>query len=174
MLAIFKAVSGKATFFMVGEQMAKYPEMVEAVIIAGHEIGNHSYSHPMMTKLSAADCHEEVKRTEQLIVNMTGKLPKLFRPPYLDYNQDTQQIIKKFNYRVIGALNFDATDWEMPGVEHIVTKSYNHTSNGSILLFHDGFGNRSQTIEAVSVLVRRLVSEGYQFVTVSELLQMEK
>jgi len=170
LLEIFQQVSGKATFFMIGEQMEKHPEVVAEVYEQNHEIGNHTFTHPGLTKLSGEECYLELEKTEKLITQLTGKKPVLFRPPYIDYNEETKKIVDRFQYKTIGALNGDALDWEQPGVEFIVKKTKGHIRNGSILIFHDGFGDRSQSIEAVRLLVAELVEEGYQLVTVSELL----
>ncbi|MRH41920.1 polysaccharide deacetylase family protein [Aquibacillus halophilus] len=174
LLEIFRKVDGKATFFMIGEEMIKHPEVVKAVSENLHEIGNHTYSHPKLTELSSDDCFNELVKTENLIKEMTGKKPTTFRPPYLDYNQDTATVVEEFEYSVIGALNMEAQDWEQPGVEHILSKSLKHVKNGSILIFHDGYGDRSQTIEAVRNLVTEIDNQGYQFVTVSELLRLSR
>jgi peptidoglycan/xylan/chitin deacetylase (PgdA/CDA1 family) len=173
-LDIFREVSGRATFYMIGQQMVKHPEVVQAVLNEKHEIGNHTYSHPKLTELSPADAYREIEQTEKIIQHMSGSKPATLRPPYFDYNEDTKRICDEFGYRVIGALNADALDWEMPGVDHIASKSRSHVRNGSILLFHDGFGDRSQTVEAVRILVAELAKQDYRFVTVSELLQLSK
>lgn len=170
-LEIFEKVSGHATFFMIGEQMVKSPEVVNQVIERGHEIGNHTYTHSNLTELNADDCYKEIESTDQLITKLTGQKPKLLRPPFLSFNQEVGHVVERFDYHAISALNTDATDWEQPGVEHIFTKSLAHVDNGSILIFHDGFGDRSQTIEAVRQLVTRLSEQGYELVTVSQLLQ---
>ncbi|MBT2657144.1 polysaccharide deacetylase family protein [Bacillus sp. ISL-18] len=172
-LDIFAKAGGKATFFMIGEQMEKNPEIVKEVAEQGHEIGNHTFSHPKLSELSPADCLSEIERNEKIIQELTGQLPVVFRPPYLDYNNDTISILKDKGYPMIGALNMEAQDWEQPGVEHILSASKKCVSNGSILIFHDGFGDRSQTIEAVKKLVFELKSEGYQLLTVSELLNLD-
>ncbi|WP_407936284.1 polysaccharide deacetylase family protein [Litchfieldia alkalitelluris] len=172
-LDIFQEVSGKATFYMIGEQMDKHPDVVKMVVSQGHEIGNHTFTHPMLTKLSSEDCFKEFEQTDLLIQELTGSRPTTFRPPYINYNNETLEMAEKFGYHSIGALNMDALDWEQPGVDHILLKSRNHVSNGSILLFHDGFGDRSQTIEAVRALVFELKEQGYQLVTVSELLMAQ-
>lgn len=171
-LDIFEEVNGKATFYMIGKHMKEHPEMVKTVTANMHEIGNHTYSHPMLTELTPSDCLHEIEHTHQIIKEMTGKNPTTFRPPYLAYNDETANVIESLGYSTIGALNLDALDWEQPGVDHIFSKSRNHSTNGSILLFHDGFGDRSQTIAAVRKLVNELTDEGYQLVTVSELLNM--
>ena len=171
-LEIFSEAKGKATFFMIGEEMRNHPEVVKQVANGGHEIGNHTFTHPKLSQLSVQDCLKEIEETEKLIESMAGRKPVVFRPPYLDYNHDTVSLLQKKSYPMIGALNLEAQDWEQPGVEHIVRKSREAVRNGSILIFHDGYGDRSQTIEAVRVLVSELTSQGYQLVTVSELLEI--
>ncbi|SEN66765.1 Peptidoglycan/xylan/chitin deacetylase, PgdA/CDA1 family [Mesobacillus persicus] len=168
---IFKEAGGKATFFMIGEQIEKNPEIARQAYELGHEIGNHTYSHPRMSELSQGQRVDEIERTEKLIHHVTGQKPSVFRPPYLDYNSSTALTVSEKGYHAIGALNLEAHDWEQPGVEHILSKSMSCVKNGSILIFHDGFGDRSQTIQAVRLLVSELTSQGFQLVTVSELLK---
>jgi peptidoglycan-N-acetylglucosamine deacetylase len=170
-LEIFSEAKAKATFFMIGEQMKNHPVVVKQVAEQGHEIGNHTFSHPKLSQLSIDDCLEEIEQTEKLAEELAGRKPVVFRPPYLDYNQDTVSILQQKGYPMIGALNLEAQDWEQPGVEHILNKSRDVVKNGSILIFHDGYGDRSQTIEAVRLLVSELTSQDYQLVTVSELLK---
>ncbi|MEH7095749.1 polysaccharide deacetylase family protein [Neobacillus vireti] len=172
-LDIFAKAEGKATFFMIGEQMEKNPDIVRQVAEQGHEIGNHTFSHPKLSELSPADCLLEIERNEKIIQELTGQPPFVFRPPYLDYNNDTISILKGKGYPMIGALNMEAQDWEQPGVEHILSASRKCVRNGSILIFHDGYGDRSQTIQAVKKLVFELKSGGYQLLTVSELLNLD-
>ncbi|MNI11482.1 Peptidoglycan-N-acetylmuramic acid deacetylase PdaC [compost metagenome] len=172
LLDIFEEVSGHATFFMMGKQIELYPETALEVHVRKHEIGNHSYSHPFMTQISLDACERELVDTDNLITQVTGGRPVVMRPPYLDYNLEVHEITAKLEYHVIGALNGEAKDWEMPGVEHILDSTRKQVGCGSILLFHDGFGDRSQTIEAVRILTKELTEEGYQLVTVSELLHM--
>lgn len=174
MLEIFSEAGGKATFFMIGEQISAAPALVQKVAELGHEIGNHTYTHPWLSELSREDCLEEIERTERLIEDLIGQKPVVFRPPYLDYNEDTISVIRQKGYPMIGAVNLEAQDWEMPGIDHILTKSRDCVENGRIFIFHDGYGDRSQTIEAVRMLVSELISEGYKLVTVSELLNLSE
>jgi peptidoglycan-N-acetylglucosamine deacetylase len=172
-LEIFEAVSGRATFFMIGEHMLKHPELVSRVVEQKHEIGNHTYSHPRLTELSSTESAEEIIRTDEIIKKLTGIKPKAFRPPFIDYNDETVSMVKRLEYKMISAVNFEATDWEMPGVAHIVSKTRSQVRNGSILLFHDGYGDRSQTIEAVRLLATELTSQGYRLLTVNELIGLK-
>ncbi|MBY0148295.1 polysaccharide deacetylase family protein [Neobacillus niacini] len=173
-LEIFSEAKAKATFFMIGEQMKSHPEVVKQVAEGGHEIGNHTFSHPKLSQLSIDDCLAEIEQTEKFAVELAGRKPVVFRPPYFDYNQDTVSLLQQKGYPMIGAVNLEAQDWEQPGVEHILGKSRDVVENGSILIFHDGYGDRSQTIEAVRMLVSELISQDYQLVTVSELLKQVK
>ncbi|MGG1397273.1 polysaccharide deacetylase family protein [Bacillus salipaludis] len=170
-LEIFSKAGGKATFFMIGEQIIANPAIVKRVWELGHEIGNHTFTHPKLSELSPGECLEEIERTEKLIEDLTGQKPIVFRPPYLDYSDETVSILEQKGYPMIGALNLEAQDWDMPGAEYILEKTRNCVRNGSILIFHDGYGDRSQTIEAVRTLVSELSSQGYKLVTVSELLK---
>lgn len=172
LLDIFESVSGKATFYMVGDQMKKYPELVQRVDERGHEIGNHTSTHPYLSKLSVYESMNEIATTALVMQDLTGKLPVTFRPPYLDYTKDIVSICKMSASSMIGALNLDTEDWAMPGVAHIVETSRRHIANGAILLFHDGYGDRSQTVEAVRILVKEVVDQGYKLVTVTELLDL--
>ncbi|MGG6313606.1 polysaccharide deacetylase family protein [Paenibacillus macerans] len=172
-LEILREVRGKATFFMIGTQMEKSPETARAVHEQGHEIGNHTYTHPHLPELGPVECRRELKQTEELIVQATGAKPKVYRPPYLDTNEPVAAITAgEFGYPAIGAVNGAAKDWEMPGVRHIVDKTREQVRPGSILLFHDGFDDRSQTVEAIRILAHELTEEGYRLVTVSELLAL--
>ncbi|GIP52647.1 MULTISPECIES: polysaccharide deacetylase family protein [Paenibacillus] len=170
-LDIFREAGAKATFFMIGSQMELSPELVREAHEQGHEIGNHTYTHPSLPELLKQECREELIQTEKLIEKLTGVAPKVFRPPYFAYNELVAEVVEELGYKAIGALNGAATDWEMPGVRHIVDKSREQVRPGSILIFHDGYDDRSQSVEAVRILVSELTAEGYELVTVSELLQ---
>lgn len=172
LLDIFREAGGKATFFMIGEQMEKYPDVVNAVHAEEHEIGNHTYSHPKLTQLAEADVYGELSRTELLIEALVGNKPAVFRPPYFDHNKDTAKIVDSFGYSTIGAVNGEARDWDQPGVDHILGATRSQIRSGAVLIFHDGYGDRSQSVEAVRKLVAELSAEGYQFLTVSELLKL--
>ncbi|WP_421378277.1 polysaccharide deacetylase family protein [Bacillus salacetis] len=174
-LEIFQKVNGKATFFMIGEQMENSPELVKKAADLGHEIGNHTYTHPKLSQISKEEAVKEIDATASLIEKLTGQKPSLFRPPYLDYNGQTTEVLQEKGYPImIGALNMEATDWEQPGVDFILRKTKNVIENGSILLFHDGYGDRSQTIEAVRILAQELTEQGFELVTVSDLIKLAK
>ncbi|WP_027091921.1 polysaccharide deacetylase family protein [Cohnella thermotolerans] len=132
-------------------------------------IGNHTYTHPYLTRLDEESCRSELLRTHKSIEALAGQPPRSFRPPYFDCDGRVADIAANLGYSVIGAVNGAARDWEQPGVRHIVESSRASVKPGCVLLFHDGFGDRSQTVEAVRQLVTELAAEGYELVTVSEL-----
>lgn len=172
LLDIFHKINGKATFFMVGEELNKYEDIAARVHRAGHEIANHTYSHPDLTKLTVDEARSELQRADDTIRKVTGQPVSNFRPPYFGVNDDILRLAEEFGYHPIGAVNGGAKDWEQPGVDFILEHTRPTVDNGSIFLFHDGYGERAQTIEAVRILVEELRAEGYRFLTLSELFEL--
>src|SRR5690554_1940064 len=168
LLDLFLGYNAKATFFTIGQQLEANREIAVAAHAAGHELGNHTYSHPHLPELDREQQLFELEQTERLIMDITGSKPLTFRPPYFEYNEDSISVIESFNYRNISAMNIETEDWREPGVERILDKTRDYMIPGSILLFHDGFGDRSQTVEAVRILLEEYSAQGFQFVTVSE------
>lgn len=173
-LNIFRKVNGKATFFMVGEQIDANEQIAREVYEAGHEIGNHTYSHPDLTTLSLEKAAMELQRMDERIRQLTGKSPSSFRPPFFQINPSLAELAKGAGYSMISACNTGARDWEQPqpSVDFMVSQTKAVTEAGSVFIFHDGYGDRTKTVEAVSILVEALHAEGYRFVTVSELISM--
>ncbi|RAW09756.1 polysaccharide deacetylase family protein [Paenibacillus taichungensis] len=172
LLEIFRSAGGRATFFMIGKEMEAYPEIAAEVHLEGHEIANHTYTHPDLTKLTLEEAGEELQHAENLVQEITGQPARCFRPPYFGVNDDILSLAAERGYQTIGAVNGDARDWNNPGVEHILEHTRSAVKPGSVLIFHDGYGDRSETVEAVRVLVDELAAEGYRLVTVSELLRV--
>ncbi|QHW33713.1 polysaccharide deacetylase family protein [Paenibacillus rhizovicinus] len=168
---MFNAVSGKATFFMIGSKIEEEQAFVRSIHDEGHEIGNHTYTHPHLTQIGEEMAFAELERTDKLIEQVIGRRTAVFRAPYLDSNEETLALAGRFGYSSIGALNLGTRDWETPGVDFILEHTWDSIRDGAILLFHDGSGgDRSQSMEAVRILLDKLTSEGYELVTVSELL----
>lgn len=172
LLDIFHSVNGKATFFMIGQEMDAFEDVAREVHTAGHEIANHTYSHPDLTTLKLEEMRAELQKADERIRRLTGKPVMSFRPPYFAVNEDILALAGEFGYTAIGTVNGGAKDWEQPGVDYILDHTRPTIENGSILIFHDGYGERSQTIEAVQILVEELALEGYRFLSVSELLNL--
>lgn len=167
-LNILKEKKIKATFFVVGEQVKRFPTIVSQEIAEGHEVGNHTYSHPMLVNLRESVIEEELKRTENEILKVAPK-PTLFRPPGGFNNKKILKIARDSEYSMI-LWTIDPVDWRSPAVGDIVNLVVEDVKPGSIILLHDG-KYPSSTPEALWFIIDSLESRGYEFVTVSELLQ---
>lgn len=168
-LDILKEYEVKATFFMLGNQVNKNPLLAKRVADEGHEIGNHSYSHSKLVNLTEGDIRNEIEGTNQIIEEVTGFKPTSFRPPYGDYNE-TVQAIAFGNKAPIILWSVDSEDWKNKNAEAVKNMVLNNLRPGSIVLLHD---IHSTTAEALPALLTVLKEDGYQFITVSELLSLE-
>ncbi len=155
LLDIFQHARGKATFFMIGQQIDANPATAATVHAGGHELGNHTFTHPRLTQLAPAAVRAELVQTDERIQTITGAPARTFRPPFLAVNDTILAFADLLDYRTIGAVNSATRDWEQPGVDHILEKTRAYVGSGSILLFHDGFGDRSQPFAFWSLNWRR-------------------
>lgn len=167
-LNILKEKNIKATFFVVGEQVKRFPNLVSQEVAEGHEVGNHTYTHPMLTNLQADRIEQELKSTEKEILEVAPK-PTLFRPPGGFNNKEVLTLARDSEYSII-LWSIDPIDWRYPSVGDIVNVVVNDVKPGSIILLHDG-KSPSPTPEALWFIIDSLESRGYEFVTVTELLQ---
>jgi peptidoglycan/xylan/chitin deacetylase (PgdA/CDA1 family) len=159
-----------ATFFVVGENAAEHPEILQRAVREGHEIGNHSWSHPNFAKMSEESVRSQVKRTEAAIVSATGTRPTLLRPPYGSITtRQKHWLHDDLGYEII-LWDVDPLDWKNPGPSVVTNRILKETRAGSIVLSHD---IHAQTIEAMPQTLRQLEDKGFKFVTVSELLKMQ-
>lgn len=156
----------KATFFVIGSWVNRYEDVLKRIDNGGHEIGNHSTTHPHFTQLSTQKIKEEIYNTSSRIKNITGKDVIIFRPPFGDYNSDVIKTIRECGYYCI-QWDVDSLDWTNPGKEVIYERVMKKTTNGSILLFHN---NASQTPEILDRIIKELKSKGYEFVKVTEII----
>jgi peptidoglycan-N-acetylglucosamine deacetylase len=152
-----------ATFFLIGEQVAQYPEMVKRIYDAGHKIGNHTWTHPNLMLRSKGSTQSEFLKTQNAIEQLTGERPQIFRPPYGFRAPWTHRAAKSLELRqVLWSLN--PRDFQNPGTDLIVERVKSAISSGTILLLHDGRGRCPQTLAAVDILLPWLKEQGYQFV----------
>jgi peptidoglycan-N-acetylglucosamine deacetylase len=169
LLEILAAHHIKATFFVIGENAAEYPDIVARAAREGHEIGNHSWSHPYLAKLSDDAVRRELQRTDDAIKNATGTRPTLMRPPYGSLaSRQKRWIHDEFGYQII-LWDVDPFDWKRPGPNVVCNRVVKQTRAGSIVLSHDIHGG---TIEAMPCILNQLEAKGFKFVTVSELVGM--
>ncbi|WP_330626292.1 polysaccharide deacetylase family sporulation protein PdaB [Vallitalea guaymasensis] len=168
LLEILKEYDIKTTFFLVGMWVEKYPEDVKRILDAGHDIGNHSNTHPHMTQLSKEGIKDELMKAHEKVKNLTGYEMELFRPPFGDYDDKLVETARECGYYTI-QWDVDSLDWKEYGVDHeIKTVVQNkHLSNGSIILFHN---DAKYTPEALRPILDALKEKGYEIVPISELI----
>ena len=157
----------KATFFLCGFWVRDYPDMVQAIAQKGHEIGNHSMTHPHMNKLSSAQIRSELSEFEALISGVIGHGTKLFRVPYGEYNDNVIKTLRESGYEVV-QWNIDTVDWKSErSAQSILDSVLSKLKDGSIILSHN---NGYKIEQYLPTLIETALAQGYEFVTVSELL----
>ncbi|TVX93834.1 polysaccharide deacetylase family protein [Paenibacillus agilis] len=172
-LDILKRYDVKSTFFVIGKRVTKYPQLAKRIVEDGHELANHTYNHVYFNRKSSHNLiNKEIQMTQQAIQTATGQIPTLFRPPGGNYNDlivDTSR--QKGLKCIMWSWHQDTRDWDLPGVNKIKNKVLNNARNGDIVLFHDYVHGRTQTPQALEMILPELKRRGYQFVTVSELIK---
>jgi len=169
-LDILDEYSIKATFFVVGVCAEKYPEIIAREIASGHEIGNHTYSHLHLKDANISEIAGEIDKTEQLLMQNNGYSTTLFRPPEGVCNDRVRTVAKNLNYSLV-LWTVDTKDWVPSSCESIVNSVLKNTDGGEIILMHDFVSGKSNTPDALRIIIPKLLEEGYTFVTVSELLK---
>jgi peptidoglycan/xylan/chitin deacetylase (PgdA/CDA1 family)/sulfur carrier protein ThiS len=167
-LDVLERENVRATFFMVGRLVDKNPKLARRVIEAGHDVGNHTYSHKSLARLSAAGLRKEIRTGRQAIEDVTGKSASWMRPPYGAMDSDAWQVVRDMDVRT-ALWDVDSRDWTRPGSKKIAKTVTREVRPGSVVLFHDGGGDRHQTVEALEPIIRKLKRQGYTFVTMEEL-----
>ena len=165
-----------ATFFMLGEHVAKYPEVARRVAEEGHEIGNHTYDHRVLIYYKINKLEREIKDTETVIKNVTGKTTRYFRPPKAWLTNEEKKKIDEMGYKTI-LWTLNSKDWVTFDDKYIIRYILHNIRPGDILLFHDSGGvfsaeggNRKETVKTIPGLVKKLREKGYGFVTITQLL----
>jgi peptidoglycan/xylan/chitin deacetylase (PgdA/CDA1 family) len=170
LLAILAQNRAHATFFLLGDCIGHEEEIVRQELAAGHEIGNHSWGHPLMTRMTAPEVIANLQRAETIIGAASGKHCRWFRPPYGELNSAERKAILEAGYS-IALWSADTEDWRKPGADKIYERIMAGAEPGAVVLCHDGGGSREQTLDAVSRAVPDLIAAGYELVTLSELSQ---
>jgi len=156
----------KTTFFLVGIWVEKYPELAKEIVNRGHEIGNHSATHPYMTKISREKMREELRIMSDEVEKLTGVRPTLFRPPYGDYNDLVVTTSREEGYEAV-QWSVDSLDWKNKGAEDIVKRCTQKIASGDIVLFHN---DAQFTPQALPRVLEHYRQKGLKIVPVSELL----
>ena len=156
----------KATFFLVGIWVDKYPELVKEIAARGHEIGNHSDSHAHFTQISESQIRQELRSCSDKIEALTGTRPTLFRPPYGDYDNKVVTVTRAEGYECV-QWSIDSLDWKNRGVSDLVKRATNNVQPGDIILFH----NDSQYIvEALPEVLAYYAEQGFTMIPAGEIL----
>lgn len=171
LLDILRQRNIRATFYVIGNSVKLYPEIARRIVAEGHEIGNHTYNHPNLTKLSNASVRKELDTTRDAIIKATGVRPRTMRPPYGALRTNQRQMIhSEYGYPTI-LWNVDPLDWKRPGTAVVKSRILSGTKSGSIVLAHD---LHSTTVDAMPTTLDALLAKGFRFVTVSQLLYMKQ
>lgn len=166
LLEILDKYKVKSTFFLVGDWVEKYPESVKKIADKGHDVGNHSDTHPHMTQMTTSQMAGEIQACNEKIKKITGKTPTLFRAPYGDYNNDVVKSVNGCNMYCV-QWDVDSLDWKDPTPEQITQNVLKKLKNGSIVLLHNGAKN---TPQALPMLIEAIQEKGYEIVPISQIL----
>lgn len=170
-LDILKANNIKATFFEIGQNLKNYPELGKRVVAEGHVIGNHTWHH-WYHYLNPQAAAFEIESTTDLIYQTTGVKTNLFRPPGGIMRNGVVEYAKNKKYAIV-MWSADSVDYSRPSVPRLIHNIMKETKPGGIVLMHDGGGNRSHTVEALPEVIKDLRNQGYSFVTIPELLELQ-
>ncbi|ACU73488.1 polysaccharide deacetylase [Catenulispora acidiphila DSM 44928] len=162
-LALLAQYKIPATFCMIGQNAAQHASLVAEVSAAGHLVANHTWTHPNLAKMSEAQVTAEIERTNDAITKGGARQPVLFRAPGGNWSPTVFSVCAKLGLRALD-WSVDPRDWSRPGTDHIVQTVMGHTHTGSIILEHDGGGDRSQTVAALQRFLPQLLEAGYKFV----------
>lgn len=153
----------KASFFVIGEKAKEYPEIIKNMYEEGHLIGNHTYSHVQLTTLSSEKACEEITKTCQVLYDITGEQPQFVRAPFGSWDENLECNVSLIPVK----WNIDTLDWTTTNTAAIVSKAVNRAEDNGIILLHD---NYESSVEAALQIIDQLQEQGYEFVTVEELL----
>jgi len=177
-LDILKEKNVKAAFFVTGKNVEKHPEIARRIVAEGHEIGNHTYSHKELVRLTRKRIIKELDRTGEAIRNACGVSTDLFRPPRGMYRQATRSLLMKLGYKII-LWSVSSVDWRRTSPNWILNRIRRYARFGSIILFHDGGalvrrngGKRINTVKALPMVIDYLRSQDLEIVPVSKLVRL--
>lgn len=168
-LEILAKYNVPATFFMVGQNVFNYPDAARAVIEAGHEVGNHTFTHPHLANLNENAIMNEIGRCEDALEELCEYRPHLLRTPQGALTPSLERCLHDDDY-ILVLWSLDTRDWDNKSTAGITRAVLDRVQSGDIILMHDYIGHNSKTPEALEKIIPALLSQGYEFVTVSELL----
>ena len=164
----------KATFFLLGSNIEKFPEMAKQIAAAGHVIGNHTYSHPKLTEMSDEDYHDQIQKSDEIIQKLVGYKPRFFRPPYGAISESQVQWATAQKMMVI-QWSIDTLDWQGLSAQKITETVVDNVLPGSIILQHHAPGVPLQgSVDALDDIIPSLRQQGVRFVTLPEMFNVTK
>lgn len=166
LLDILDKYKVKSTFFLVGQWVEKYPDSVKDIYKAGHDVGNHSSTHPHMPQMSSKQMLDELNDCNDKVEKLIGKRPTVFRPPYGDYNNALVETVNSINMYCV-QWDIDSLDWKDPTPQQMVDRIKKKLQPGSIILLHNGAKN---TPEALPQIIEMIKGEGYEIVPITQIL----
>ncbi|MDB4617387.1 polysaccharide deacetylase family protein [Verrucomicrobiales bacterium] len=171
LLKMLKDRNIKATFYVVGDMVSSYPDVLKQTAEAGHEIGNHTVTHATLSRLSTSGLRKELADAHRQIVEITGIAPRTMRPPGGAIKSSQREyMMEEFGYPTI-LWSVDPEDWKKPGVSLVASRLVKGAAPGGILLVHD---LHSSTVDAMPSALDQLLAQGYRFVTLTELIAMDE
>jgi peptidoglycan-N-acetylglucosamine deacetylase len=170
-LKTLKAYDVQATFFVLGSQVGGQAARVHRVADAGNVIGVHSWNHAIFPRLSTAAITRDLKRCKAAVLKATGRTPRWFRPPYGSTSARVKKAAKSLGLRQV-IWSVDTLDWRFRTVSSVTSRALAGARNGSVVLMHDGGGNRSATAGALPGVIKKLRAKGFDFVTLDELVAL--
>jgi peptidoglycan/xylan/chitin deacetylase (PgdA/CDA1 family) len=169
LVSVLNQMNAPATFFEVGAGEQYFSAGTREIVAGGYQIEDHTWSHPMMSQLSASDQRSQITSEAREITKFGAPYPRLFRPPYGAWNNETLRILKQ--HRMLMVLwTVDTSDYRLPGSDSIVNTVVGGAKPGAIFLMHDAGGNRAETIAALPKIITDLRARGYKLVTVPKLI----
>ena len=169
-LSILEEYHVTATFFIIGVNAKNYPADLQRIIDSGCEIGNHTYSHLPIKKLSERELQKEILQCEETIYQLCGLRPRVFRPPEGMMNDTLKGLLSQMQYQIV-LWSIDTMDWALTPSSEIYRNVSSKIHSGDIILMHDYVSGGNTTCQALRKIIPELLARGYEFVTVSELIQ---
>jgi peptidoglycan/xylan/chitin deacetylase (PgdA/CDA1 family) len=178
MLEVLERHGVKATFFLIGQYVQQKPEIARAVVAAGHAIGSHTWSHPNLIFEQVTELRRQLVQTQQAILDATGVETRIFRPPFGGRRPATLRTVRAFGLQTV-MWNVTCYDWKAQSADDIVTHAEGQIRGGDVILLHDGSHvrmgiDRSPSVEATDRILSRYLSEGFEFVTIPEMMQRQQ
>lgn len=161
-LAILKKYHVKATFFVMGWAAKKYPKLMRAIVADGHAVASHSWSHPMLTRISQKQLYKEVVKPKESIKAAIGKYPVCLRPPFGMGNKRVAAFIREHGMIMV-PMGFNSFDYKRPGYKKIASQVINNARSGQVFLLHDGPKFREQTVQALPLIINGIRAKGLGF-----------